>query len=235
MSQSTDVARKILLVEDEASLREALRYNLGKAGYEVLATGDGWEALEMARREKPDVMILDIMLPGLDGLEVCRQLRRETATPILLLTARGTEADKVVGLESGADDYMTKPFSLRELQARIRALLRRVDMAGAPQPGAALLRSGDLEVDEARHEATLRGVPLPLKPKEFALLAYLMRNKGRALSREHLLERVWGYDYEGDARTVDVHVRWLREKVEPDPGQPRRIVTVRSVGYRFEE
>ena len=232
--QATDGARKILLVEDEASLREALRYNLGRAGYQVLTAGDGWEGLEMARRERPDLVILDIMLPGLDGLEVCRQLRRETATPILLLTARGAEADKVVGLESGADDYMTKPFSLRELQARIRALLRRADMAGAPQPGGALLRSDDLELDEARHEATLSGVLLPLKPKEFALLAHLMRNKGVALTREHLLEKVWGYDYEGDARTVDVHIRWLREKVERDPGQPRRIVTVRGVGYRFD-
>ncbi len=232
--QQTSVLRKVLVVEDEESLREALRYNLGRAGYTVFAVGDGLGALEAARREKPDVIVLDIMLPGLDGLEVCRQLRREMATPILLLTARGTESDKVVGLEAGADDYMTKPFSLRELQARVRALLRRAAMGGGPPSGTGLLRFGDLVVDEARHQATRGGAPLPLKPKEFALLAYLARNKGVALSREHLLEKVWGYDYEGDIRTVDVHVRWLREKLETDPGEPQRIVTVRSVGYRFD-
>lgn len=232
--QQTSVPGKVLVVEDEDSLREALRYNLGRTGYTVFAVGNGMEALEAARREKPDVIILDIMLPGLDGLEVCRQLRRETATPILLLTARGTESDKVVGLETGADDYMTKPFSLRELQARVRALLRRVSMGGGPPSGTGLLRFDDLEVDEVRHQVTRDGAPLALKPKEFALLAYLARNKGIALSREHLLEKVWGYDYEGDIRTVDVHVRWLREKLETDPSEPRRIVTVRGVGYRFD-
>ncbi|MEK7681963.1 MAG: response regulator transcription factor [Chloroflexota bacterium] len=232
--QQTSVPSKVLVVEDEASLREALRYNLGRAGYTVFAVGDGMEALDVARSEKPDVIILDIMLPSLNGLEVCRQLRREMATPVLLLTARGTETDKVVGLETGADDYMTKPFSLRELQARVRALLRRAATGGAPPPGTGLLRSGDLEVDEARHQVTLGGAPVSLKPKEFALLAYLARNKGIALSREHMLEKVWGYDYEGDVRTVDVHIRWLREKLETDPGEPRRIVTVRGIGYRFD-
>ncbi len=232
--QQTSVPGKVLVVEDEDSLREALRYNLGRAGYAVFAVGNGMEALEAARREKPDVIILDIMLPGLDGLEVCRQLRREMATPILLLTARGTESDKVVGLETGADDYMTKPFSLRELQAAVRALLRRASMGGGPPSGTGLLRFDDLEVDEVRHQVTRDGAPLALKPKEFALLAFLARNKGIALSREHLLEKVWGYDYEGDIRTVDVHVRWLREKLEADPGEPRRIVTVRGVGYRFD-
>jgi DNA-binding response OmpR family regulator len=195
----------------------------------------------VARREQPDLIVLDIMLPKLDGLEVCRILRQETIVPILMLTAREEEVDKVVGLELGADDYMTKPFSMRELQARIKALLRRSrfireeltsreDSVDETQQ----LTFGDLTLDLARHEVMRDGEPLHLRPKEYELLVFLARNRGTVLSRDLILEKVWGWDYGGGSRTVDVHVRWLREKIEPDPAHPTRIITVRGVGYRFE-
>jgi len=227
----------ILVVEDEENLLEALKYKLEKEGYSVLTAGDGEKGLEIAREAKPDLVILDIMLPKLDGLEVCRILRRETTTPILMLTARAEEIDRVVGLELGADDYVTKPFSMRELIARVRAMLRRSGLASETAvglPSAKLLRAGNLEVDLVSHTARLGGAVLELKPKEFDLLALLVASRGRAFTREQILERLWGQDWVGDTRTVDVHIRWLREKVEADSSNPARIVTIRGVGYRFE-
>ncbi len=231
---------KVLVVEDELSLVETLEYTLTHQGYTVCTATDGLQALEVARRERPDLVILDIMLPRLDGLEVCRLLRRETSVPILMLTARTDEIDRVVGLEMGADDYLGKPFSMRELVARVKALLRRVQLtrqeasAGEDHPPADILRFGDLVIDTARREARRGDEVLLLKPKEYDLLLFLARHRGMVLSRDLLLERVWGWDYGGGSRTVDVHVRWLREKIEPLPSEPRRIVTVRGIGYRFE-
>ena len=232
--------QKVLIVEDEPTLLETLEYNLTRQSYQVCTAADGPTALEVARRERPDAIVLDIMLPGLDGFEVCRILRREMNVPILMLTARTDEVDKVVGLEVGADDYLTKPFSMRELMARVKALLRRVrldreELAAAGEMAEAdWLVFGDLVIDLARHEILRQGEPLRLKPKEYDLLVFLARNRGIVLSRDLILERVWGWDYSGGSRTVDVHVRWLREKIEPDPANPTRIVTVRTVGYRFE-
>jgi two-component system OmpR family response regulator len=224
-----------MVVEDDANLLNALAYNLGREGYAVITAADGEQALETARREKPDLIILDIMLPRLSGLEVCRILRREMTVPILMLTARAEETDKIVGLELGADDYITKPFSIRELLARVRAVLRRADMTrAAPAEAASTLKIEDLEIDPARHRATRRGEALDLTPKEFELLAFLARNKGFVFSREQLLEKVWGYDYAGDTRTIDVHVRWLRRKIEADPQQPRHLITIRGIGYKLE-
>jgi DNA-binding response OmpR family regulator len=242
------VARKILVVDDEAVLVETIAYNLEQAGYQVLTAADGGSALEAARRETPDLVILDLMLPEMDGLEVCRQLRREhtTATiPIMMLTAKGDEIDKVVGLEVGADDYVTKPFGRRELLARVRALLRRADYPAAgndhtsqetsgevPRPSRELV-AGPLRIDLAGRRVNCRGQDLELQPKQFDLLTYLVRNRGTVLTRDQLLQNVWGYDYVGDTRTVDVHVRWLREKLEEDPANPKLIQTVRGVGYCF--
>ncbi len=222
---------KLLIIEDEVTLRETLVYNLTQEGYQVTQSGDGAEALELARADKFDLIVLDIMLPGLDGLSFCRILRKEQATPIIMLTARGGEVDRIVGLESGADDYIVKPFSLGEFLARVRAVLRRT-------PSASLrtdrLESGDLTLDLTARRVSVGGREIKLSHKEFDLFAVLVRNKGAVLSRDLLLEQVWGYDHVGDDRTVDVHVRWLREKIEADPSDPQRIVTVRGVGYRFE-
>ena len=231
---------KILVVEDEPTLLETLEYNLVRQGYRVCTATDGPTALEVAREEQPDLIVLDVMLPGLDGFEVCRILRPEMSVPILMLTARDEEVDKVVGLEVGADDYVTKPFSMRELLARVKALLRRVRLDReelvAESEGASpdRLTFGDLAMDLARCEVLRGREPLHLKPKEYDLLVFLARNRGIVLSRDLVLERVWGWDYGGGSRTVDVHVRWLREKIESDPAHPTRIVTVRGVGYRFE-
>jgi DNA-binding response OmpR family regulator len=234
------VAEKILVVEDDATLLDTLEYNLTREGYSVVTADDGLLALDVARQERPDLIVLDVLLPNLDGFEICRILRREMTVPILMLTARTEEIDKVVGLEMGADDYLTKPFSMRELLARVKALLRRVRLIRdefaadeeAPRPDR--LAFGDLMIDLNRHEASSQGEALRLKPKEFDLLVFLARNKGVALSRNLILERVWGWDYDGGSRTVDVHVRWLREKIEADPANPERIITVRGVGYCFE-
>lgn len=232
--------QKVLIVEDDRTLLETLEYNLTRQGYEVLAAADGLLALEVARREHPDLIVLDVMLPGMDGFEVCRILRREMTVPILMLTARDEEVDRVVGLEVGADDYLTKPFSMRELLARVKALLRRVRLireelvAEVEVARAERLTFGDLTIDLARHEVLRAEKPLQLKPKEYELLVFLARHRGTVLSRDLILERVWGWDYVGGSRTVDVHVRWLREKIEPDPAHPSRIVTVRGVGYLFE-
>jgi DNA-binding response OmpR family regulator len=196
----------------------------------VVAAGDGEKAISLARSERPDLLILDLMLPAVDGLEVCRILRREMNLPILMLTARAGEVDKVVGLEIGADDYVTKPFSTRELLARVRALLRRTAATSDDE----VIVSGDLRVDMKRREVTRKDLPLELKPKEMELLIYFLRNRGRAFTREQLLREVWGYDFYGDSRTVDVHVSWLRQKIEEQASKPVRILTVRGVGYRFE-
>jgi DNA-binding response OmpR family regulator len=230
---------KILVVEDEVALQETLSYNLIREGYLVEIAGDGQAAIDAARRMSPDLIVLDLMLPVLDGFEVTRILRQQLIVPILILTARDDEIDRVIGLELGADDYLTKPFSMREFLARVKALLRRVrldrqeKLEHEPPPGD-ILQAGNLAIDTDRREVRLAGNPIPLKPKEYDLLLFLVRQRGRALSRELILERVWGWDFTGGSRTVDVHIRWLREKIEPDPAQPVRIVTVRSAGYRFE-
>jgi DNA-binding response OmpR family regulator len=231
---------KILVVEDELVLRETLEYNLTKQGYEVCTAADGDRAVEVALQEAPDLILLDVMLPGIDGFEVCRILRQDMNVPVLMLTARTDEVDKVVGLEVGADDYLTKPFSMRELLARVKAQLRRVRLLRqefAEEPAAESkrqMRFDDLLIDLDRREVQLDDELLGLKPKEYDLLVALARHQGKVLSREQLLEQVWGWDYSGGSRTVDVHVRWLREKIEPEPAQPVRIVTVRGIGYRFE-
>ncbi|MCK6538494.1 MAG: response regulator transcription factor [Anaerolineales bacterium] len=230
----------ILVVEDEPALRDTLSYNLKKDGFAVESVGDGRAALESARKLKPDLIILDIMLPELDGFEVARILRRETTTPILMLTARDDEIDRVVGLEVGADDYLTKPFSMRELMARVKAQLRRTrllqeELARQHKTTQhATLVFDNLVINLTRREVTLDGKPVQLKPKEYELLEFFAQHKGQMLSREFILERVWGWDFIGDSRTVDVHVRWLRQKIEADAAHPTRIVTVRGGGYRFE-
>jgi DNA-binding response OmpR family regulator len=226
---------KILIVEDDANLLTTLKYNLQKDGYDIITSADGAEAIETARKAKPDLIILDVMLPKMNGFEVCRILRKEMIVPILMLTAKAEETDKIVGLELGADDYMTKPFSIRELLARMRAMLRRVKMIEtAPIDDKALLKINELEIDPARHRASLREKVLDLTPKEFDLLVFLARNKGFVFNRDHLLEKVWGYNYAGDTRTVDVHIRWLRQKIEADPQKPKYLITVRGTGYKLE-
>ncbi len=222
---------RLLIVEDDATVRETLALNLRAEGFEVVEAADGVSGLEAGRSGKFDLVVLDVMLPKLDGLTVCRLLRRESRVPIVLLTARGTEVDKIIGLETGADDYIVKPFSLGEFLARVRAALRRG--AGAP-PAPSSLESGDLRLDLESRRAFLRGVELALAPREYELLATLMRNRGVALTRDLLLLRVWGEAYEGDTRTIDVHISWLRKKIEADPANPERITTVRGLGYRFE-
>jgi DNA-binding response OmpR family regulator len=237
------MSEKILVVDDEISLQETLDYNLKKQGYEVKTTGDGAEVMDLAREWEPDLIVLDVMLPGMDGFEVCRVLRQEMATPVLMLTARDDEIDRVVGLEVGADDYMAKPFSMRELIARVKAMLRRVRLtrdevvkseieAGKPKTEA--MEFDNLRINLTRREVTVDEEVVPFKPKEYELLVFFAQHQGQVLSREFILERVWGWDFIGDSRTVDVHVRWLREKIEQDPANPRRIITVRGAGYRFE-
>ena len=228
----------ILLVEDESTLLATIAYNLRREGHWVITAADG-EAALAAAADGPELVVLDIMLPKIDGFEVCRRLRQASAVPILMLTAKTDEVDRVVGLEIGADDYLTKPFSMRELIARVKALLRRRDLIKAElerQENAAAgerLGAGDLEIDLARHRVTKAGRPVTLTPREFDLLVYLMRHRGHVLSAERLLEQVWGYDQAIDTRTVAVHIRSLREKLEEQPSQPRRIETLRGVGYRF--
>lgn len=224
--------KKILVVDDEPTLVATLKYNLEREGYEVVTAADGESGLSAARDTRPDVIVLDLMLPGLDGLDVCRILRREMTAPILMLTAKTEEVDKVVGLELGADDYVTKPFSMRELLARVRALVRRAETPAMTE--SEVLTAGDLRVDLRRRQALRGGQPLPLKPRGFDLLAFFLRNHGRAFTRERLLNEIWGFDFAGDTRTVDVHIRWLREKIEDEPAKPTRLITVRGVGYRFE-
>src|SRR5215207_4343394 len=235
------MAESILVVEDEPALRDTLSYNLKKDGFVVEAVGDGRSALDSARRLKPDLIVLDLMLPEIDGFEVCRILRREMITPILMLTARDDEIDRVVGLEVGADDYLTKPFSMRELLARVKAQLRRsrilreeLGKSVEAQHKQEKLSFNNLVINLTRREVIFDDEPLPIKPQEYELLLFFAEHRGQMLSREFILERVWGWDFVGDSRTVDVHVRWLRQKIEDDPGEPKRIVTVRGGGYRFE-
>lgn len=224
----------VLLVEDDATLAAAVRYNLEREGYTCLLARDGAHALELARRGRPALVLLDLMLPGIDGLEVCRRIRAESTVPIIMLTARIEETDRVVGLEVGADDYVTKPFSMRELLARVRAALRRARMRPDEESDPRPVAFGRLRLDPARRELTRDGQPIPLKPKEYDLLWFFVRHPGRVFTREQLLEQVWGYDFPGGSRTVDVHVRWLRGKIEDDPSNPRFLHTSRGAGYRFE-
>lgn len=246
---------KILLVDDEPSLLDAVGYTLVREGYEVAKAETGTEALVAVRAELPDLIVLDVMLPELDGLQVCRAIRAESTVPILLLSAKGEEVDRIIGLEIGADDYLAKPFAMRELLARVRAMLRRSRMVPqghqrvhGPEDGVdgdssgtdivepgdmSMITTGSLVVDPARRRVVLSDVPLALKPKEFDLLHFFVRHPGIVFSRDALLRRVWGYDYPIDTRTVDVHIRWLRQKIERDASQPRRIETLRGVGYRF--
>lgn len=240
--QREEKTASILVVDDERPFRESLQFSLERQGYHVVTASDGPSGLRLARSEKPDLVILDVMLPGMDGFKVCQALRRDSDVPVIMLTARDDETDKVVGLELGADDYVTKPFGLRELHARIRAVLRRRE--GLPElssaesdgviPRTEGMTYGNLVVSPQERRVLLNGAEVPLRPREFDLLTYLVRNRGIALSRQQLLDSVWGIDYYGDPRTVDVHMRQLREKIEAEPATPTRLVTVRGHGYRFE-
>jgi len=227
------MARTILVVEDEPTLRETLADALEVDGFRVVVAADGREALAAFRAERPDLVLLDLMLPELSGIEVTRIIRAESGVPIVMLTAKDSELDKVVGLELGADDYVTKPFSLRELTARIRALFRRSEQAIVATAAPPVVDLGRVQADLAGHRLLRDGEVVPLKPKAFELLAFLIRHPGQVFSRDQLLEHVWGYDYAGETRTVDVHVHWLRSRIEEDPGAPMFIHTVRGVGYVF--
>lgn len=228
----------ILVVEDEESFVEALKVGLKREGFRVEIARDGVQAIEMFDIVKPDVILLDIMLPRMSGIDVCRQLRKKTLTPIIMVTAKGAEIDTVVGLEVGADDYVTKPYRMRELTARIRAVLRRVpsertDRGGELSSGSLLV--GDVALDPDEHNVVIRGETHKLPLKEFELLHLLLANAGRVLPRDVLIDRVWGSDYVGDTKTLDVHIKRLRTKVEDDPAQPSRIVTIRGLGYKYEK
>lgn len=230
---------KILIVEDDETLRSVLEYNLTREGYRVIVASDGQQAIDIASSEKPNLIILDLMLPKMDGLEVCRILRKGMTVRILMLTAKSEEVDKILGLEIGADDYMTKPFSMRELLARVHALLRRTDLIKQQMVEnegtlSQMINAGKIEIDLARHTVKNNENPLDLTHKEFDLLVFLARNRGQVFNREALLQKVWGYDYAGDTRTVDVHIRWLREKIEDNPEKPRLLLTIRGVGYKLE-
>jgi two-component system, OmpR family, response regulator VicR len=225
--------RRILIVEDEQNIVDILKFNLHKEGFETLEAHDGQQGLELAEREKPDLILLDLMLPEMDGFTVCRRIRQQSQVPILMLTAREEEVDKVLGLELGADDYITKPFSPRELMARVKANLRRTAEEPVKKTGHPVLQSGDLEVDPVQYEVRRAGEVLELTLREFELVKFLMEQKGQIFTRENLLEKVWGYEYYGDVRTVDVTVRRLREKLEREPSRPEYILTKRGVGYYF--
>jgi two-component system response regulator RegX3 len=227
-----DEVARILLVEDEPSLADSVRYNLEREGFVVTVATDGRSALERFRSEGPSLVILDLMLPEMSGLDVCRVIRAESDVPIIVVTAKDSEADKVTGLELGADDYVTKPFSVRELVSRVRAHLRRANM-GADRTPDEPLRGGPVEMDVGRHEVAVGGQSVPLPPKEFELLEVLLRRKGRLLTRLYLIEEVWGADYVGDTKTLDVHVKRIRQKIENDPHEPAHLVTVRGLGYKF--
>jgi len=227
----TETKQKILVVDDEVSIVRTLRFNLERNGYEVCTAGDGRTAVSMASAECPDLVILDIMLPLMDGIEACKQIRRTSNVPIIMLTAKDQEIDKVLALELGADDYVTKPFSLHEFLARVKARLRRNDVAN--QARERVLKFGDIHLDPERGQLLVRGEEVALAPKEFKLLQLLMENEGRIVTRQTLLDKVWGYDFEGEQQTINVHIRWLREKIERDPTHPNHIVTVRGRGYVF--
>lgn len=230
---------RVLVVEDDQAIRETVAFNLKRDGHEVLTAADGVAGLEAARRDEPDLIVLDVMLPRMSGLDVCRIVREERPTPILMLTARDSEADVVQGLDLGADEYVTKPFSMRELRARVASLLRRdrISREAGPEspagPADDTVTAGRLVLSASRHEVTRDGIPVTLRPREFALLEFLMRHPGQVFTRDAILEEVWGLTYPGETRTVDVHMRWLREKIEDDPAQPKHLITIRSVGYKF--
>jgi two-component system response regulator RegX3 len=226
---------RILIVEDENSLAESVRYNLDREGFRVSVATDGAEALETFRRDRPDLVILDLMLPLVSGLDVCRAIRAESTVPVIMVTAKDAEADKVAGLELGADDYVTKPFSMRELVSRVRANLRRTRMTPVDEEKDEILRAGPVELDVGRHEARVRGERVTFPPKEFELLEMFLRRKGRLLTRHFLIDEVWGSDYFGDTKTLDVHIKRIRKKVEEDPHQPVHVQTVRGLGYKFAE
>jgi two-component system response regulator RegX3 len=226
----------ILVVEDEESFIDALTLGLGREGFRVKVARDGAEALELFDAVDPDLVLLDVMLPKVSGIDVCREIRKKSAVPIIMVTAKGSEIDTVVGLEVGADDYVTKPYRLRELVARMRAVLRRspADVLPVPVGGGDRLQVGDVALDPERHEVVIRGEEVNLPLKEFELLCLLLENAGRVLTRDTLIDRVWGHDYVGDTKTLDVHVKRLRSKVEADPSMPSRIVTIRGLGYKYE-
>jgi len=224
----------VLVVEDEDSFVEALTVGLKREGFRVQVASDGAEALDVFDAIRPDLVLLDVMLPKISGIDVCREIRRRSSVPIIMVTAKGSEIDTVVGLEVGADDYVTKPYRLRELVARMRAALRRAPRADEPAPGVGTLVVGDVRLDPERHEVFVRDQPVTMPLKEFELLSVLLDNAGRVLIREILIDRVWGADYVGDTKTLDVHIKRLRAKVEIDPSKPNRIVTIRGLGYKFE-
>ena len=224
----------ILIIEDERSLADTVRYNLEREGFAVIVAADGEQGLERFRAERPSLVILDLMLPRLSGLDVCRIIRRESEVPVVMLTAKDTEADKVAGLELGADDYVTKPFSMRELVSRVRANLRRAGIA-RPGPVEEVVVGGPVQMDVARHEVRIRGASADLPPKEFDLLEAFLRRRGRLLTREFLIDTVWGSGYFGDTKTLDVHIKRLRQKIESDPHHPEHLVTIRGLGYKFVE
>ena len=225
---------KIMVVEDEPALVDALEYGLTAEGFDIVATSDGAQSLRMFDRERPDLVLLDLMLPGMSGTEICKRIRAESAVPIIMLTAKDAEIDKVVGLELGADDYVTKPFSMRELAARVRAVLRRGGDWDLPDVSAPM-EVGGVRLDPERYEVRVRNEAVELPPKEFALLELLLRNAGRVLTRDLIIDRVWGGDYVGDTKTLDVHIKRLRGRIESDPHDPKLIVTVRGVGYKFSD
>jgi DNA-binding response OmpR family regulator len=248
MQDAASQPARVLVADDEPVIRETVGFNLRREGLDVVFAEDGPSALQAVLEQRPDVVVLDIMMPGMDGFEVSRRVRQESTVPILLLSARGEEIDRIVGLEMGADDFLVKPFAMRELVARVRAMLRRVRMTAVPPPvdderavesastspsNGDVLRAGDVEIDVPRRRVTVSGAEIELKPKEFDLFLYLARHPGIVLSRDALLREVWGYNYPVDTRTVDVHVRWLRKKIEQDPSEPSRIETMRGLGYRF--
>jgi len=229
-----DINKKILVVDDESAILQTLRFNLERSGYTVCTASDGRAAIAMAAREQPDLIVLDIMLPVLDGIEACKEIRKNSSVPIIMLTAKDQEIDKVLALELGADDYVTKPFALHEFLARVKARLRRQQPLTMQSRDEAI-HLGEIMLDPGRQLLTVRAKEVSLAPKEFALLHVLMENHGRVVTRQTLLDKVWGYDFEGEQQTVSVHIRWLREKIEVDSRNPRHIITVRSRGYMFKE
>jgi DNA-binding response OmpR family regulator len=234
MVASAPQGKRILIVDDESAILQTLRFNLERNGYAVATAGDGRTAIALAASERPDLIIMDIMLPVLDGIEACKEIRKTSGVPIIMLTARDQEIDKVLALELGADDYVTKPFSLHEFLARVKARLRRqVGPDGSSRSEA--IAVGEIVLDPSRQSLTVSGRAVALAPKEFSLLHVLMENRGRVVTRQTLLDKVWGYDFEGEHQTISVHVRWLREKIEIDPNNPQHIITVRSRGYMFKE
>jgi DNA-binding response OmpR family regulator len=234
MVASGPQGKRILIVDDESAILQTLRFNLERNGYVVATAGDGRTAIALAASERPDLIIMDIMLPVLDGIEACKEIRKTSGVPIIMLTARDQEIDKVLALELGADDYVTKPFSLHEFLARVKARLRR-QAGGDGTSRSEAIAVGEIVLDPSRQSLVVRTKTVSLAPKEFSLLHVLLENRGRVVTRQTLLDKVWGYDFEGEHQTISVHVRWLREKIEVDPNNPQHIITVRSRGYMFKE